>query len=497
MLFKKIRFFLQNKKTSYSPPPSYSPPKELVRQIRCEYDGQIIKKYTILDVVKISIIEEKEHIYYCMDEPEYSDEATEIVFQDFLDEGKQEKPATVVPEVLEYYKKKILSGLGPIYPLINDYSLEEIALNGPFEKITVFHREIEYGWIETNIMVDEKTALQIAKTLSRMAGKPISPAYPLIEGILPIGHRVAVAWGKDVSRKGTSFVIRMKNKNPLSLPQLVGKRLLSPLMASYLWMLTELQGFLFIIGGMAAGKTTLMQALLNMLPDTHRIVTIEDTPELVLSTKNWDPLVTRQVFTKGGDAVDIGIYELSKFALRRRAEHLVIGEVRGEEARILAQAAATGHGSISTFHADSVKSALFRLMSEPISLKPGFIGLVWAFVHIKSISPGKRRVVKIIETIPKGPNKFSLSRIFRWVPETDSFEPSMPEEVVNKSYRLRIAMEALGIEKSDLAEELAERAEFILSLAKKDVNALQIREYISGFYKLKPFGFLKVKSFEK
>ncbi len=1072
--------------------PDFLPDPDFIQPVECFVEGEVLHEYEIENVVRVRILDCNGQVTYCVSEPKLDNEILAKASMRALLYCKNERIKPLEPvgdSIVKYYARKILSGLGPLYPVYKDPHIEEIAFNGGRTNVTVYHRMVSEGWIDTNIILDEAKAARIAKALARKAGKPLSPAHPMIEGVLPEGHRIAISLGKEVSRKGTSFVIRMAVKNPISLPQLVSSGTLSPLMAAYLWLLAESQGFIMILGGMASGKsligddrvlvrlrnkirllsfnelwqeltsdiaaqvkrledmeiiedpgieiltlsgsgirwvkpkylirhkhngkvykirtktgrtvtvtpdhsllvwnvgddndrfsinlkpvrpsdilgkkvyvpylrslslpeskggynekisqpeygyflgfmiaeasmtnvnfyqqvgsqletvlgyinklginysvkvhkkkphiriisikapdnklvrniigvktaktkkipdvfwgmseewrfaflagiidgdgyvctrdyvieiataseelayhllyafasvgihayvrtkeikkypgrvyyrvfipiginkkplkkimkwlspekrarieeameksanhhsetdvvpaeiayaigtllkrkeherdsklslelrsyrykgenpsfhrieellgdrlyefipqgvgfdeveeiteeeyeghvydievpetqnfeangifvhnTTLMQAILNMLPDNQRVVTIEDTPELNLVIKNWDPLVSRPVYVRGGEAKEISLLELSKFALRRRAEHLVIGEVRGEEARILAQAAATGHGSMClpynerllvdlyregivpvrigdlgnmllkqslkekpplrvvsidpislrprllriraflqtltrkwitihtetgrvvkvtpnhimllwvsgklrtipasqvgigaklpvyekekstlsfeevtrvsknelalpepafdievetthtftienglvlhncTFHADSVRSALFRLMSDPISLKPGFTGLIWAFVLMKVVAPGVRRVVRIVETVPRGPNKFSLLRVFTWDPKNDSFTPSTPPELIRKSYRLRSLAESTGVEHDELEEELAQRAEMISSLAKKNLDSIAVREYVRGFYKLKKEG---------
>ncbi len=461
----------------------YLPPLHFISRIKCIEEGNVEKEYILPQKVKVKIIlgEEGEKTH-CIDEPPIDEESMKKLLE-YIYQGK--KPESDSP--LKYYYEKVSSTLPLIYPLLIDPNLEDIALNRPDEPVTVINRQAGGGWIRTNIILNEEDANIIARNLAKKAGKPLSPAYPFAEGVLPEGHRVAVSLGKSVSRLGTSFVIRVFNKRPPTLPQLIALNTLSPLMASYLWLLAEKQGFLMIIGGMATGKTTLLQAILNMFPETHRVVTIEDTPEMNLKLSNWDSLVTRESFSRSGEAPEIGLYELAKFALRRRAEHLVIGETRGVEARILAQAAATGHGSLTTFHADSVRSALYRLMSEPISLKTGFASLIWAFVQLRIVEE-KRRVTSVIETIPRGPNKFSLRRVFSWDADEDSFHPDSPDELLERSYRLYRLAENIGLNRDDIVEELAGRAEFLASLSKKNVDAEELRHYVREFYRIKKSG---------
>jgi flagellar protein FlaI len=455
----------------------HRPPQNLLARIICKDDGEEIFSYSLRGIVSIRIIDTGEKTIQCISEPPIESVELENLYT-YIDRG--ERPGN---HILSYYYDKILSGVGPLYPLLIDTNVEDIALNNPNSYLMVINRIVGLGWIRSNIYIDGETANLIAKNLAKKAGKPLSPAHPIAEGVLSGGHRIAVSLDKNVSRRGTGFVVRVAMKEPLTLVQLVSKNTLSPLMASYLWYPTEKQGFILIIGGMATGKTTLLQAILNMLPDTHRVVTIEDTPELNLLLENWDSLVTREVFTTTGNAAEIDLYRLAKFALRRRAEHLVIGETRGIEARVLAQAAATGHGSLSTFHADSVRSALYRLMSDPIGLKHGFASLIWAFVQLKLIN-NSRIVTRIVETLPRGPNRFSLIRVFSWSPD-QGFVPSTINDLLKRSYRLSMIGELYGLDPDEIGDELASRMELVSSLSRKKLSSSEMREYLREFYRLR------------
>jgi flagellar protein FlaI len=224
-------------------------------------------------------------------------------------------------------------------------------------------------------------------------------------------------------------------------------------------MLVEAQGFLIIIGNMGSGKTTLLQALAGLIPPFYRIVTIEDTPELRLPHNHWDSLVSRPR-PPGGEIADIGLEELLKFALRRRAEYVIVGEVRGREARLLAQAAASGHGCMTTFHADSPEGAILRLRLDPISLPPLFVNVITAFVQVRRIpirgGGALRRLINVTEV-----DGDELVETITWNPALDMHEPKTAEDIAEASVKLRSAWERLGMPGSDPAEELADRAAFL------------------------------------
>jgi len=99
---------------------------------------------------------------------------------------------------------------------------------------------------------------------------------------------------------------------------------------------------------MASGKTTMLQALATLMPPDYRSITIEDVPELRLPHTHWDTLYTRKGYTIGASKLDIDLFELTKFLLRRRGQYIIVGEVRGKEVQSLVQAAATGQGPACT-----------------------------------------------------------------------------------------------------------------------------------------------------
>ncbi len=255
--------------------------------------------------------------------------------------------------VLTYYLQRSLSGYGPLYPLLKDSMIEEIAVEAPGIPVAVYHRLYSDGWMDTNIVLTEEELDSLALSIARKAGKHLSVAMPFAEGLTEEGHRVALTFSREVSRRGSSIVIRKYPDKPLTIVDLLKSNTLSPLEAAYLWMLVEAKAFLLIVGGMASGKTSMLQALATLIPPDQRIVTLEDTPELNLPHTHWDPLVTRYTYFSE-TAANVDLLALAKFALRRRSDYIIIGEVRGEEARMLAQAAATGQGSMCLEYSDRV-----------------------------------------------------------------------------------------------------------------------------------------------
>ena len=238
----------------------------------------------------------------------------------------------------------------------------------------------------------------------------------------------------------------------------------------------------FEANGIFVHNTTLLQSLINALPPWSRVVTIEDTPELQIFHENWDGLSTRIVYSKNSEAPEIDLYELSKFALRRRADYLIIGEIRGREAQVMAQAVATGHGSMTTFHAYDEKAAFFRLTSEPISLDKDFIANIWAIITLRAENSGKRRVVRIQEIGVDEENKIRIEPVIEWAPKKGSFEPELAKDLVDKSIRLKTVSKTLGLSKENIIDEIATREEFLANLSNKNIDTITFRKYLNNFY---------------
>ena len=165
--------------------------------------------------------------------------------------------------------------------------------------------------------------------------------------------------------------------------------------------------------------------------------------------------------------------QLLKASLRTRADYVIVGEARGAEVQYLVQAAAMGQGSMSTFHAGSAHEALVRLRSPPLNVQESFLALIWAIVLMRRVlSPqGKwvRRVVKTWEIVV-GEEGIEPIEMFSWDPATDTFTPDDPEEVIRRSFRLKMLAEIRGWSEEELLEQLTKRMEFLQRLLEEGVT---------------------------
>jgi flagellar protein FlaI len=481
---------------------------ELARPLQClnlPPSSRVIRQYEVgLIRVKLAVARDGT-LYYCVDEPEISMRDFRLATR--LAEALVLEGYTGVPglnelrevckrhgvdyarvseryQLISYYVAKLVSGYGPLFPLIRDPNIEEIAVNGPNRPVAVLTRLVPGSWALTNIVLDVESLNTLVVQLAHRAGRSVSVAHPYVEGMLPEGHRVAATYMNEVSRFGSSIVIRKHLSEPMTPAELVHRGMLTLDELAYLWILIEHMGSLLIVGPAAAGKTTLLQALLMLVPLDKRIVTIEDTPELNLSWHpHWDSLVTRHSY--GGEAEDVDLYKLARFALRRRADYLVIGEVRGEEARILVHAASSGHGALATFHAENAEAALTRLRAPPIALGDSFIQSLWAIITVSRVKINGvevRRVVAIDEIVPTDQG-IVLNKV------ASSQASTSLEEITERSYRLKQIASSLGLSRSEIKAELKERRDLLEELVKDQVfSAEEFVSRITGFYAAKRWG---------
>ncbi len=455
-------------------------------------EDKVILEYGV-ELANIKIVKRRDEVLYTVDEPPLPEDIKNILIRliyeyiDALDdidtiniydlilsriEREYSHLETNIAEyhyIVNYYLNKLISGYGVLYPLINDDYIEEISCEAPNTPIAIYHSILsEYRWINTNIYLAEDLLDNFVLSLSKKIGKYLSMAFPYAEGLTEEGHRVAITLGKEVSYRGSSFVIRRKPSRILTITDLIKNNTLSLLEATYLMYILEYNPFIIITGSVATGKTTLLRALLTLLPDNVKIITIEDTPELQLPHTHWDPLITRK--TLGGTFnTKIDVYDLAKFALRRRGDYLVIGEVRGEEARILAQASVLGYGVLTTFHADNAQAALTRLTMPPISLSEKIRSNIWSIIHLRrTYRRGQGYVRRIYEICEPAENE--LKKIFWWDEDTDSHYPNNITSLINNSSVLTRILKYRNISKDELEKELITRMNFIKYLIENNIN---------------------------
>ncbi len=354
-----------------------------------------------------------------------------------------------------YFLIRDLVDYGKITPLIKDINVEDVVCNGIAIPVFVVHRR--YGELETNVIFNTEEELDaMVERLAFMANRDVSLAKPIVDGILPNGSRVLITYKKEVSGSGSTFTIRNFRPEPLTIIDLLSNKVLEAGEAAYIWELLEAKKSMVIIGSTGAGKTTLLNAIIDLIDPQQRIVTIEETPELRLERENWVSLHSKGI---EGEQSSITLFDLLKASLRQRPDYIVVGEIRGEEAVVFFQSIMTGHGGLTTIHADSVDSMINRLISPPISVSPSLIPAVSAVIHIGRMSTSSgfvRRVTSIDEITgyDLSNGKVIYQKYATWNSSKDIVEYGNSAVIESLSSSTKRPLREIYLEISDKAEIL-------------------------------------------
>lgn len=369
---------------------------------------------------------------------------------------------------IAYFLKRKCLGYDSIDPLFKDTFIEDIACNGPNLPVYVYH--IKYGFIPTNIKYTEAALDDFTAHLAELADRHICIGEPVVEAALKDGSRLTALWRREVSDRGSSFSIRRLRANPLSPVDLIRLGTFNSEMMALLWFFVEHRINMLIIGGTASGKTTTLNALSLFIPKNRRIVSIEDTRELLLMHENWVPLVTRQEKKIDSTAMSIDEMFLLKRALRLRPEYLIVGEIRGEEARILFQAMSTGHVVFSTMHAGSVEEVFIRLFNPPLSVPPAMITPLDILVVQSLIQAGDREVRRCrsiveVEQVNVDSREVTVNSLYTWDAKTDQFIRAGP--LIRVAEKLK---KMTGKTEEEIYQEIEKRKRFIEGAVERGVQ---------------------------
>jgi type IV secretory pathway ATPase VirB11/archaellum biosynthesis ATPase len=226
-----------------------------------------------------------------------------------------------------------------------DPNVAEITAVGYTEPVYVVHRNFaDLNWLRTNIFFNSELELQnFNLRLAQKLGKSLTAAVPMVDVTTPEGHRVSLTFGDEITHPGSTFSLRKFPEEPYSLAYLIARRMLTPLMAAYLWQVFEVRGFVQVLGTIGGGKTTLLQALLASVNPNAKIITVEDVMEINLPHENWQRFHTRPVHFATSERFEVDLFDLIKLVMRHRPDYVAVGEVRGEEIKTLTHASSLGH----------------------------------------------------------------------------------------------------------------------------------------------------------
>jgi len=312
-------------------------------------------------------------------------------------------------------------GLGKIEFLINDQELEEIVIVSAKEPVRAYHRSL--GWMITNIEIKtEEEINNYANIIARRIGRQITVLTPLLDAHVVTGDRAnAVLY--PVATKGNTITIRKFARDPWTIIDLIENQTVNVDVSAILWLAIEYEMNVLISGGTASGKTVFLNACMPFIPPNHRIISMEDTRELMLPEfLYWCPLVTRLPNAEGKG--EVSMLDLLVNALRMRPDRIILGEIRRQrEAEVLFEAMHTGHSVYATVHADTAAETIRRLTNPPINISPTMLNNVnLNVVMFRDRRKGIRRVYQVAEIIPSK-EIVSANILYRWVPERDTISP--------------------------------------------------------------------------
>jgi len=309
-------------------------------------------------------------------------------------------------------------GLGPLEPLLSDKTVSDILVNGPNRVYVERRGRLEFTEVRFN---NDAHLINIIDRIVSAVGRRIDESSPMVDARLKDGSRVN-AIIPPLALDGPTLSIRRFAVELLSIDDLIRLDTLTTELAQVLSAVVRGRLNVVISGGTGAGKTTLLNLLSGFIPETERIITIEDSAELQLRQPHVVRLETRPPNIEGRGAVSQR--DLVRNSLRMRPDRIVIGEVRGAEALDMLQAMNTGHdGSLTTIHANTPRDSLGRIenmvsmtgITFPTkALRTQIASAIDLVIQVERQEDGKRRVVSLQETNGMEGDVITMSELFRF-----------------------------------------------------------------------------------
>ncbi len=348
------------------------------------------------------------------------DKAREAVEQAARTLVAQEMPGivgTTRDELVSAVADEVL-GFGPIEPLLRDPSISEVMVNHPD---TVFYEKEGRLYLSSVRFRDDQHIMRIVERIVAPLGRRVDESSPMVDARLPDGSRVNVII-PPVAPKSPTITIRKFRADKMTMSDLVATGALTNDLAEFLRACVQAKLNIIISGGTGSGKTTMLNALSAFIPDTERIVTIEDPTELQLQQGHVVTLEARPASLEGRG--EVTQRDLVRNALRMRPDRIIVGEVRGPEAFDMLQAMNTGHeGSLGTVHANTTRDALARI--ENMVLMAGFElpikaireqlqSAIHLVIQIARFPDGTRKLVAVAEVSGMEGQIVTMQDLFRF-----------------------------------------------------------------------------------
>ena len=388
-------------------------------------------------------------------------------------------PAETKHTLIEVLLHEML-GLGKIEFLLSDGNLEEVVINKSHEPVWVYHKK--YGWLKTNIIIDKEDDIEnFANIIARRVGKQITILDPLLDAHLVTGDR-ANATLFPISSKGNTITIRRFRRDPWTVTDFIKNRTVSSGLMALIWECMEYELNMIISGGTASGKTSFLNVCMPFIQPNHRVISIEDTREILLPQfLHWVPMTTREPNPEGKGAVTM--LDLLVNSLRMRPDRVIVGEVRRKrEAEVMFEAMHTGHSVYTTIHANTAEETITRLTNPPVDIPVSMLDTVHLnLVMFRNRRLGTRRTLEVAEFIPEKRGKdldIKPNIIFRWRSSDDKIVPH------NESIRLFDELSLhTGLSRMEIKEELVQKEEMLDWMVKFDVhNINEVGKLMARYY---------------
>jgi len=307
-------------------------------------------------------------------------------------------------------------GLGPLEPLLSDPEITEIMVNGPYN---VYVERKGKLVLSDTVFKDDNQVMNVINRIVSSVGRRVDESSPMVDARLADGSRVNAVI-PPIALNGPTLTIRKFSKNPLTTGDLIRYGSVSPKMMGFLDACVKGKLNIIVSGGTGSGKTTFLNVLSSFIPDTDRIVTIEDAAELQLRQNHVVTMESRPSNLEGTG--QITIRDLVRNALRMRPDRIVVGEVRSGETLDMLQAMNTGHdGSLTTAHANTPRDLMSRLetmvlmsgLELPIkAIREQVSSALDIIVQQTRLKDGSRKVVNITEVVGMEGDTITLQDLF-------------------------------------------------------------------------------------
>lgn len=345
------------------------------------------------------------------------EEVRELIDEEISKEGKARHLTLDTKATLRKEIYHTIRELGILQDLIDDPEITEIMVNGTTPIFV--EKEGKISQLSVSFESEEKLNHVIQQIVSR-CNRVINEASPIVDARLKDGSRVSAVL-TPIALNGPILTIRRFPREAITMEQLVSMNSITQEAAEFLKKMVQAGYNILVSGGTGSGKTTFLNVLSGFIPETERVITIEDSAELQLQNlSNLVRLETRNANVDG--CREITIRDLIKASLRMRPSRLIVGEVRGKEAVDMLQSVNVGHYGMTTVHANSVRDVVSRLetmvlmgMDLPLNaIRKQIVSGFDLMIHLGRLRDGSRRVLEIAEPLSVAGEEVQIQTLFRF-----------------------------------------------------------------------------------